>query len=186
MSHKCVMPLPEDTVLLLCDMQEIFRSLVRDVDKLIANHCFIINCCKELNIPIIATEHVNRVFGDTFKEFQIDKHATKIIQKTQFSMCTNDVNDELRKLGKKNVIIIGIEAHVCIFQTVLDLLKNGYNVHIPRDCVESQRILDETIAIQRLSNAGASLTTAQSVIFQLLRNAKHPKFKRLQKYVKEQ
>eukprot|EP01083_Nonionella_stella_P064017 166484_1 len=186
MSRQCVMPRPEDSVLLLCDMQNLFRPLLRDGEKLIANQLFLIQCCKEMNIPIIVTEHVKRIFGDSFAEYNVTENATKVIQKTQFSMCTEPVNAELTKLNKRNVIIIGMEAHICILQTVLDLLSEGYNVHIPRDCVTSQRIMDESTAIQRLSNAGACLTTAQSVVFQLLRNAKHPKFKTLQKYIKTQ
>ena len=180
------MPLPEDSVLLLCDMQELFRKLLRNGDKLIANQLFVMNCCKELDIPIIATEHVKRVFGETMSEYNIAQNATKIVQKTQISMCTDPINEELRKLNKKNVIIIGIEAHICVLQTVLDLLKNGYNVHIPTDCIQSQRLSDELTAIQRFSNAGACLTTAQSVIFQLLRDAKHPKFKAIMNYIKIQ
>merc|ERR1712173_446818 len=124
--------------------------------------------------------------GDTFHEFNVDKNATKVIQKSQFSMCVAETVNELVRLNKKHVIIVGMEAHICIFQTVMDLLRKGYSVHLPRDCICSQTELNEEMAIRRMCSAGGCLTTAQSLIFQLLRTAKHPKFKALQKHVKKQ
>ena len=119
---QLVMPRPDNSILLLCDMQKLFRPLLRDGDKLLSYQLFMMNCCKELNIPIIATEHVKRVFGPTISDFKVDEMTTKIIEKTQFSMCTKQVSAELMKYNRKNVIIIGMEAHICVLQTVLDLI----------------------------------------------------------------
>lgn len=180
------MPTVDDSVLLLCDLQENFRKTLRDPDRVIANSTFAVNSCKELGIPIIVTEHVKKVFGSTFHEFNAEENATAIIQKAKFSMCTDETVRELVRLNKKHVIILGMEAHICIMQTVMELLSRGYHVHMLRDCIVSQTSVNEEVAIARMCSAGACLTTAQSVVFQLVRTAKHPKFRALQRHIKKQ
>ena len=145
------------------------------------------NCSFALDIPVIATEQYPKAFGKTREE--LSKPKTIIFEKTKFSMITDEVDNELKKIGladdRNDIILTGAEAHICILQTTLDLLKRGYNVHLCVDAIDSQRSTDKEIAMQRLSQSGAILTTTESVLFQLLGDAKHEKFKATQQFVKQ-
>merc|ERR1712232_1359958 len=98
-----------------------------------------------------------------------------------FSMLTTEVRDHLKPLNKTIYILVGIEAHVCVQQTALDLLEQGHDVHIIVDGVSSQQPFDREIALKRMSQAGAWLTTAQSAAFMLMQSADHPNFKAVSK-----
>ena len=117
------------------------------------------------------------------------KPKTMIFEKTRFSMITEEVLSKLKEIGggqeRTDVIMTGLEGHICILQTTLDLLKRGYTVHLCVDAIDSQRTIDKEIAMQRLMQSGAVLTTTESVLFQLLGDAKHPKFKETQSFVKQ-
>ena len=145
------------------------------------------NCSFLLDIPVIATEQYPKAFGKTREE--LAKPKTMIFEKTKFSMITEEVNNKLIEIGggkeRNNVILTGIEGHICVLQTTLDLLKMGYNVHLCVDAIDSQRSIDKEIAMRRLNKSGAILTTSESVLFQLLGDAKHEKFKETQQFVKQ-
>merc|ERR1719213_363301 len=95
-------------------------------------------------------------------------------------MCTQDVVDHLASLeGRKSAVIFGVETHVCVQQTVLDLLEKDYTVHVVADGVSSQRPADREVAIERLRKSGAFITTAESVMFELLREKDAPQFKQI-------
>jgi len=134
------------------------------------------NVCKELSIPVIATEQNPSRLGATVPELVLDAPA---FAKTKFSMYTEEVSGALTALGseRKSVLLVGIEAHVCVLQTVLDLLENNYDVCVVCDAVSSQRPHDRAVALERIKAAGATLTTSESAVFDLLRDANHPKFK---------
>lgn len=107
-----------------------------------------------------------------------------MFEKKKFSMITEEVESLLNTkefVERDSVVLFGIEAHVCVQQTCLDLLQMGKNVHIVVDGVSSQQPFDREIALQRMSNAGAFLTTAQSIAFMLMQSADHPEFKKVSK-----
>eukprot|EP01132_Coremiostelium_polycephalum_P002525 gene2525-3127_t len=133
--------------------------------------------CNELKIPIVITEQYPKGLGHTVEELQPSNY--KVHEKTLFSMCVPDVNKRLETDLKhvKSILLTGIETHVCILQTALDLLEKNYEVHIICDAVSSQKKYDREVALERLSKAGAFLTTSESAILQLAKDAKHPNFK---------
>ena len=106
-------------------------------------------------------------------------------EKTKFSMCTEEVMNSLKSRNIRSAILFGIETHVCVQQTTLDLLESGIDVHIVVDGVSSQRETDRKFAIERLRQAGAFITTSESVAFMLLHDAKHPAFKQVSALIKE-
>lgn len=108
-----------------------------------------------------------------------------VFEKTLFSMCTDEVKAHLQKLGCKSAILCGLETHVCVLQTTLDLLEMGIDVHICADAVSSQRHFDRSCALGRLTAAGAVVSTSESLVFQLLGNSKHPNFKAIAPFVRE-
>merc|ERR550534_1408482 len=175
-----------DCVVLLCDVQEYFQKVVPDWEKMCASIELVLNSSKALDIPIITTEQAPKVFGNTIP--LLKKHLSKtdlVITKSQFSMLVPEVKDEMKKLKRKTIILVGLECHICILQTCLDLLAAGYEVYLPTDAIGSQRSEDRTRALARLDKSGASLTTAESVVFQWVRDAKKPEFKKIQPAIKK-
>ncbi|KAG1675317.1 hypothetical protein FOA52_015991 [Chlamydomonas sp. UWO 241] len=111
-----------------------------------------------LSIPVIVTEQYVKAFGPTVAELSsVYPSGTTVLPKTRFSMCTPEVEVVMKRLGKTQVVLVGVEAHVCVLQTTLDLLKNGYEVHLLVDGVSSSRPLERTVALKRMARAGAYL-----------------------------
>lgn len=179
------------TVLFVCDIQDRFRPLIHNCERVIFQTKLMYDATRVLNIPCIVTEHYAKALGPTVPDLYISSERnTFTFQKKKFSMLTPEVNDKLRALvgaggsssaasdlAHTKVLLCGIEAHVCILQTALDLMEAGASVHIICDSVSSQREYDRKIALERLSNSGAILTTTESVLFELMGDADHAKFK---------
>jgi len=162
----------DNSAMLLCDVQERFRSLIHHGETVIRTSKLLTSASKELNIPLVITEQYPKVFGPTIRDcFEDESHlqSTPTFPKKLFSMMTPEVSEHIKSLNATSFILFGIETHVCVQQTALDLLEMGHEVHIIVDGTSSQQALDREIALQRLSNAGAYLTTAQSILFMLLK-----------------
>lgn len=179
---------PESSCLLVCDIQELFKPRVYCSDTILKTAQYMTSTAKALDIPIVATQQYTKVFGQTCSEVfatKEDLEATPIFEKKKFSMLTDEVQAHLDQLNKQSFIMVGLEAHVCLQQTALDLLEQGKDVHIIVDGVSSQQAIDREIALQRMSQAGAFLTTAQSCAFMLMQTANHPNFKKVSKLTVE-
>ena len=177
------------SVLLCCDVQERFRNLIVGFDDVVRTGSFLVKVCNEMKVPIVVTEQYPRAFQHTVNEISsLLDAATKsdnTFEKTLFSMYTEAVKKRIQENGTKSAILFGIETHVCVQQTTLDLLEEGIDVHIVVDGVSSQRESDRKHALERLRQAGAFLTTAESVAFMLLQNAKNTHFKAVSAAIKE-
>ncbi|XP_048881762.1 isochorismatase domain-containing protein 2 isoform X3 [Brienomyrus brachyistius] len=169
-----------DTVLLLCDMQEKFRTNIVHFGSIVSNAARLLQASQILGIPGILTEQYPKGLGPTVPELgaaDLTAHS-----KTQFSMITEEVIKELKTLGSpKKAILCGIEAQACIACTTFDLLERGMEVHIVADAVSSRSQTDRLFALSRLKQSGAYLTTTEGVILQLVQDARHPNFKEIQK-----
>lgn len=178
------------SVLFVCDIQELFRPLIFRSATIIDRTTLLTKTSRTLDIPLVVTRQYPKVFGATCNEIQHelemyeDQNLVTDVAKTQFSMLTPEVISRLDD-NRKSVILCGIEAHVCVMQTALDLIENGRDVFIVCDSVSSQRSHDRAVAIRRLENAGAILTTSESVVFDLLRDSKHVKFRQISSMLKE-
>lgn len=180
---------PKNSVLLVCDVQELFRPLIYKMETVIKTTKFMTSVAKELTIPIVATQQYTKVFGPTIPDAFADPgdigSLAPVFEKKKFSMMTPECSEHLSALGKTSYLLVGIEAHVCVQQTALDLLEQGHDVHIVCDGVSSQQKYDREIALKRMETSGAWLTSAQSAAFMLLGGADHPNFKAVSKLVKE-
>jgi nicotinamidase-related amidase len=179
---------PGTTAMLLCDVQERFRPLIYRTETVIATCRYMTSVAAALDIPIVGTQQYTKVFGATCPDTFADPAAlaaTPIYDKKLFSMMTDQVTEKLKELNKSTYILMGIEAHVCVQQTCLDLLESGCDVHVIVDGVSSQQAYDRHIALQRMQSAGAFLTTAQSAAFMLMQSADHPNFKTVSKLTVE-
>jgi len=176
------------TALLLCDVQERFRPLIYRMETVVHTCRYMTSVATALDIPIVGTQQYTKVFGETVPDTFADPAAlaaTPIFDKKKFSMLTDDVKNKLDELNKNTYLIMGIEAHVCVQQTCLDLIESGADVHVIVDAVSSQQPYDRAIALDRLQHAGAFLTTAQSAAFMLMQSADHANFKIVSKLTVE-
>ncbi|EPB68448.1 isochorismatase family protein [Ancylostoma ceylanicum] len=168
------------TLLFVCDMQEKFSKTSKFFPEIAQTAKRVIDTAKILEMPIVATEHYPKGLGPTVKELGLDDSIPRYT-KTQFSMCVPEVVPLLK--DKESVILVGIEAHVCILHTTYALIDKGLDVHVVVDAVTARTLVDRKFAFKQLERVGAILTTSECVILGLLKDAAHPKFKKVQKIV---
>jgi len=170
---------PNDSIVLLCDVQTMFENLIPGYEKILFAIELLLKSANVFEVPIITTEQAPRIFGKTDPRLKTSlPEDSPLVEKTQFSMLVSEVRNLLKQTSRKTVILVGLEAHLCILQTCLDLLDKGYTVHLACDAIGGQRSIDRETALQRLFMAGAILSTAETVVFQWLRDAKNPKFRK--------
>jgi len=179
MSSLCRLQ-PDKCVLLVCDIQERFRPAIHSFANVITGAQRMMGTAKELQMPVIVTEQYPKGLLHTVEELDLSwaKESGGVFEKTMFSMITPEVQAKLDALSFTDAIIIGLETHVCVQQTTLDLLSTcSCNVHLCVDAISSQQIGDRACGIRRAERAGAFLTTTESVMMELIRSKDHPSFK---------
>ena len=168
----------DNTVLLVIDFQDKLMPAIFNHEVLVKKAAACIAGCKLLNIPILTMQQYTKGLGETVRPLQNALDVFEPIEKITFSCCKNaEFVDKLKRLKRKNIIITGIEAHICVQQTVLDLLEAEYNVYVAADCIGSRNETDRMYAEKRMENAGAVFSTMESFLFELLVKADHPKRK---------
>lgn len=175
----------EDAVILIVDIQERLAAVMPDRESLTANTLHIIALAILLKIPICLTEQYPKGLGRTIADVKDALPEYRPIEKTYFSACAEPgFSDKFRGLGRNHVILCGIEAHICILQTALDLIAEGYDVHVVSDCVSSRTQANKTIGIRQMRQAGAIVTSTETVVFQLLARAGTDEFKLMSNRIK--
>jgi len=153
----------------------------------IQTSAFLVQVAKILNIPIFATLQYPKVFGQTVSEIDLTSvPAGNIVSKSVFSMLSPEFEEVFNASAPdtKNVILVGIEAHVCVLQTCHDLVKKGINVYVVCDGVSSQKVYDRTVALHQMQSIGVRLTTAESLVFQMMGSSKFEHFKAISALIK--
>ena len=177
--------LPTETAAVVIDIQE--RLFPHIFEHEILNHnCQILSeGLRILNIPSILTEQYSKGLGKTIPSIINRISDYNPIEKLSFSCCGSDeFKKKLKQIGKVNILIFGIEAHVCVLQTVLDLLALRYRPCVIEDCVSSRKLQDKVIAIERMRNSGAIISSFESILFELCQTAGNEQFKAISKLVK--
>jgi len=173
-----------DTALLVVDVQEKLMVKIPSADALVRNIAFLIDAARLLGLPVQATEQYPKGLGPTVAE--LAKRIPDRPDKKSFSCCAVlQVIENLRLQARPKVLLCGIEAHVCVQQTALDLLALDFRVFIAADAVASRYDVDKEFALRRLAQAGCVLTTAESAVFEWTAGSDHPKFKDISKLVQE-
>lgn len=173
------------TALVVIDVQEKLSRVMHEKEKLFDNLQKLIKGINLLDIPIVVTEQNPNGLGPTVPDIAPLLSDVKPIIKFSFSCCGEEgFLREIEKLNRKQILLAGIETHVCVYQTAIDLIKAGYEVHVVVDCVSSRTIENKNLALDKMKNEGAKLTGVEIVLFELLRTAKHPKFKEMSQIVK--
>ncbi len=166
-------------------MQERLYPLVQDHHRLTKNTAILIEGLKAVEIKILVTEQYTKGLGFTIEPLKNLLTDIDFVEKQAFSCCDEPgFYEELALSGARYVVIAGIETHVCVMQTAIDLLSNGYIPVVAEDCVSSRNLNDKKIAIERMRQEGAIITTYESILFELLRYSGTESFKKISKLVK--
>jgi len=175
----------DKTVLVVIDVQEKLSCVMHEKEKLFKNLQKMIKGIQILDIPILVTEQNPNGLGPTAPDIAPLLTDTKPITKFSFSCCGEEpFMREIEKLNRKQILLTGIETHVCVYQTAVDLIEAGYEVHTVVDCVSSRTIENKNLALDKIKSEGARLTSVEIALFELLRTAKYPKFKEMSQIVK--
>lgn len=174
----------EDTALLVVDLQEKLLPKIINSDDLARNATFMVKAAKTLGVPVLATEQYPKGLGATVEPLR--SLIEKVWEKQSFSAVREGgVLDFLKSDARIKVVLVGIEAHICVMQTVLDLLNQGFHVFICVDAVSSRYAIDVKIALKRMQQAGAVLVTSETCVYELLETAANPVFKEISAMVQE-
>jgi nicotinamidase-related amidase len=175
----------ESTVLIMIDIQGRLLNVMYEKDALLENARKLLQGLQILEVPVILTEQNPKGLGPTQPELTQIIPEIAPIPKFCFS-CYQDAgfHQALHDIKRKQVLVCGIEAHICVYQTVSGLLNAGYEVQVVADVVSSRSMRNRDIALARMQSDGAKLTSTEMVLFELLQTAKSPKFKEIQQVIK--
>jgi nicotinamidase-related amidase len=173
-----------DTALLVIDVQEKLVPLIHGAEAMVRNVAFLIDGAHLLGLPVQATEQYPKGLGSTVAALR-DRLPNRP-EKVSFSCCAiPSVIETLRREARPKVVLAGIETHVCVQQTALDLLAQDFRVYVAADAVGSRFPLDHDLALRRLERAGATITTSETAVFEWVGGADHPQFKAISKLVQD-
>lgn len=169
------------SALLMIDLQNRLLPAIKDTNKLLANNMWLAGLANDLSIPTIISEHCTDKIGATNEEIIAAAPQAKIVHKQAFSVFAAGVLTPENFNKANQIVITGIEAHICVLQTAIDLRSNGYEVFIVTDSVGSRRQEDLDLGINRLQAHGCEIVSREMIAFEWLGSATHPQFKEIHK-----
>lgn len=174
----------DDTFALVVDIQEKLMPHIYKNEALLNKMLKLINGLRELEVELVLNEQYPKGIGKTIPEIKNLLPEINAFEKTTFSCCNDESLSNLQAKNKQNVIVFGIETHVCVLQTCLSLIEAKLTPILVVDCCGSRKEIDHEIAIKRLYQSGAILTTYESLLFELLKDSKNEAFKAVSKIIK--
>lgn len=184
MGHARVLDCKQ-SMLLIVDVQESFRKQLKDLDNLTRNITILAEAAKILKVPVVLTEQYPQGLGKTIAEISACLGEHKYFEKTAFSCCqAAGFSDMMESLGREQIIICGIEAHVCVSQTAHELLSGGYTVHVVADAIASRAPRNRDIAWEKMIASGAVPSCVEMALFEMLGGSGSEQFKAVQRLVK--
>jgi nicotinamidase-related amidase len=177
---------PKRTALAVIDVQESFRPHVPDFAELAARVALVTRAAQLLGLPVVVTEQYPKGLGHTAAEIRaVLPENFEAVEKTAFSSCgAQEFVSRLEQAGARQVLLCGIEAHVCVNQTAHDLLARGYQVHLLTDCISSRAEQNKRVGVEKMLRSGALPSSIEMALFELMRDARHEQFKAIQKLIK--
>jgi nicotinamidase-related amidase len=171
--------------LTVVDVQGKLAQLMHGKEDLFQKIQILIQTAKILDIPILWCQQCPDALGPTIPEIEQLLEDNEPINKTAFSCCGEEqFNTKLKKLARNQVLLCGIETHVCIYQTAIDLLRQDFHVEVIADAVSSRTPENKQIALNHLAAEGAKISSTEMALFELLKTAEHPKFRQIAKLIK--
>lgn len=175
----------DNTVLIVIDIQDRMFRVMHSKERFLQNLVKLIKGAQVLDIPVILTEQYPAGLGSTLPEINELLPDIKPIEKLCFNCYDEErFRQELELLNRQQVLIAGIEAHICVYQTAMSLLQSGYEVQVVVDCIASREPENKEVCLTKMSHAGISPTTTEMALFELLKVAKGEKFKQISNIVK--
>ena len=175
----------ENSLLLIVDLQEKLVNASYNKDLIIKKSSILTSACKILNLPVFASEQYPKGLGNTIECLIKNIPSQNIFEKTDFNALKNEnLKQAVLNEGCKQIILCGIETHICLYQTAMNLKEMGYDVTIISDCSGSRAELEHLSALQELRSNNISIKTTEMILFELLKTAKHEKFKEVQALIK--
>jgi nicotinamidase-related amidase len=175
----------DNAALVIIDIQSKLWNVMYEKEALLENAQKLVKGMQILGIPIILTEQNPRGLGPTVPELAEAIPEVKPLSKMEFSCCRNrEFKVALDDLLRRQILICGIESHICVYQTALALLGSGYEVQVIADVVSSRSVRNRDIALSRLQSEGAKLTVSEMALYELLGTAESPQFKEMLKVIK--
>jgi len=174
------------SVLLVIDVQESYRSLTVDYETMVQGVRRLIEAARILDVPVLATEQYPKGLGHLVPEvMQVLPSTCQVAEKISLSCCGDArFAERLRSVERRQVLVCGLEAHACVNQTVHDLLDSGFQVHVPYDAIASRRAVDYRIGWEKMIGSGAIPSTVETACLEWLRVAGTPQFKAIQKLIR--
>ena len=176
--------LPYRSALLIVDMQYRLVQVMHDRKKLMRRASRLVQGSNILSIPQLVTEQYPRGLGETIEDVARYIKPQMIEEKTRFTAYIHPIRERLNELEVDSVVIAGVEAHVCVLRTCLDLMQAGYRVYPAWDAISSRRVEDKEAARERLTQAGAIPTTVEAALFEWLGDADDSRFRKIQDLIK--
>ncbi len=176
----------ESTGLILVDVQEAFRPVIEGFDSVVANCGILAEGFGVLGRPVLVSVQYTKGLGETVPELaERLPEGTPIVEKMRFSACgVQGFDAHLQEAGCSGWVVAGIETHVCVNQTVLDLLARDFTVHVAGDAVSSRTALNRTLALEKMASEGAEITSTEMALFEMLEVAGTPEFKAISRLVR--
>jgi len=175
----------ENTILVIIDIQEKLFRVMHGKEELTGNITKLIKGIKLLDVPVIVTEQNPAGLGSTIPEISSLLADMDPVSKFSFSCCKEEAfRRKLESLKRKQVIITGIETHICVYQTAVELSKTGYEAQVITDCVSSRTPQNKDIALARMGFEGIMPATTEMILFELLQTARHEKFREISAVIK--
>ncbi len=175
----------ENTMALVIDYQEKLIPVIYNNDDIVKNSALLIKGLNELEVPIVVSQQYTKGLGATIEPIALALGEFVPFDKMSFSLWgTEEIREAIKSANRKNVVVCGVEAHICVLQTVIDLVENGYNVFVVEDCIGSRKPNDKKFSCKRAVREGAFLTTYEAILYELTTGAGTPHFKAISKLTK--
>ncbi len=175
----------DDAVLVVIDVQGRLATLMHDRETFFTNVVRMIKGARALGVPILWTEQLPDKLGETLPQIKEQLDGVELLVKKTFSCCGDGgFPARLKATGRRQVLVVGMETHVCVYQTAMDLLRDGYQVHLVTDAVSSRIPSNRELGIQVIKEAGARLTSVEMALFEMLVVAQGDEFKQVIQIVK--
>lgn len=175
----------ENTVFLMIDIQEKLVNMLKNSVEISNNNAILAKSAQIMGVPVVLTEQYPQGLGSTVDDVKDFVDPNNIYEKTTFSaMRVNGVKSALAQSGRKNVVLTGIESHICVYQTARELIANGYEVFVVKNACASRHKKDYRTALELMRDYGVKLTCVETVLFELLESSNNLHFKEVQLLIK--
>ncbi|NLJ77836.1 MAG: hydrolase [Tissierellia bacterium] len=174
----------DESILLIIDIQERLAPAMKYEERVIKNTDILIRVAEEMDMPILVTEQYPKGLGATVSEISDNLKGAQVFEKVLFSVCTDDFIRALERRERKKIIVVGMETHVCVLQSVRELLKLDYNVFVVSDAISSRFEENHSNGLDLMRDMGAVITNTETVLFDLLKEAGTSEFRVLSKLIR--